>query len=368
MRTSSKWSVAGLWLLILLGCAPGSIAHSTPQPTAPPAKKLWIDLSMGPPLVEWFNNTALPEDIARADHISQAPLLDTITAGRRLIVFKSAAQAAEAMPGLADSVDIIGYNIEQGPANPIQEQNDPLAGIKLMRQLADSYDLQLAVGPDRFFALNYGPELAPYVDLFVIQVQRIQTEPETVRAYVLPLAAALRQAHPDIQISVQVRTEGDMEEVAQLIWSLGDAIDGVSILTRAQSVDLAEELVQILRAGSVGEGKAVPDLRPQAGLGTAWSRPGGARPAPEATPARQVQSTPTATTTAALPPPVAKSFESNPLSAAPVQPAMIGGTLGRRWLLVGAGFLMVVAMGSGLMAAAVALVAKGRDARKTPDD
>jgi hypothetical protein len=368
MRIPSRWSVAALCLLVVLGCAPRSSAQGTPRPTAPPAKKLWIDLSMGPPLVEWFNETARPEDIARADHISQAPLLEEITAGRRLVVFKSAAEAAEAMAELADRVDILGYNIEQGPLNPIEEQRDPLAGIELMRELADRYDLALAVGPDHFFASNYGPELAPYVDLFVIQVQRIQTDPATVRAFVVPLAAALRRANPDIQISVQVRTEGDMAKLAQLVWSLGDAIDGVSVLTRPQSVDLAEELVRMLQTGSIREGRAVSRPRPRAGPSPAGSRGAEAGPVPEATPAGDVLSMPEATTAAARSTPVAERDDGPPIAAAPVGPADTNDSRVRRWLLIAAGVLMVVGMGSGLAAAAVGRAAKGRDARNTPDD
>lgn len=247
MGVSKGWA----WLLcivILLGCAPGTVAQETPPPTAPPERGLWLDISMGPALIDWFNSNAQPLDIARADRVQQAPILNGITAGRRLLVFKSAAEAAEMMPLWNDQVDIIGYNIETGPASPQGEQADPIAGIRVMRELADEYGVGLAVGPDRFFALNYGVEMAPYVDMFVIQVQRIQTEPETVRGYVLPLAAMLRQAHPDIQISVQVRTEGDMNQIVDLVRSLGDSIDGVSILTSVGTVDIAEDLVRKLHA------------------------------------------------------------------------------------------------------------------------
>jgi hypothetical protein len=219
--------------------------------TPPPPKALadlWIDVSMGPPLVDWFNEAARPDDIARAEHVALMNLMDEITAGQRLVVFKSAADAREALPFIADRIDILGYNLERGPANPAEEQADPIASIQLARSLADQHGLMLAVGPDRIFALQYGGALAPYVDIFVLQIQRVQTEPQTVRDFVLPLAQELRRANPDIQISVQVRTEGDVEQLADLLESLLPAIDGVSILTSPETVDIAEDLVRELRS------------------------------------------------------------------------------------------------------------------------
>jgi hypothetical protein len=51
--------------------------------------------------------------------------------------------------------------------------------------------LKLALGPDHRFALSDGVALAPYVDLFVLQVQRVQTQPATVLDFVLPLVPQL---------------------------------------------------------------------------------------------------------------------------------------------------------------------------------
>ena len=38
--------------------------------------------------------------------------MDKITSGQRLVVFKSAADAREAVPLLAGRMDILGYNLE----------------------------------------------------------------------------------------------------------------------------------------------------------------------------------------------------------------------------------------------------------------
>jgi hypothetical protein len=144
-------------------------------------------------------------------------------------------------------MDIIGYNLESGPANRPDEQADPVGSIRRVRAVADQYGMQLAYGPDRAFALSHGVQMAPYADIFVLQVQRVQTEPETVQEFVIPLVAQLRRANPNLQFSVQLRTEGDVMDLADLLLSMKGSIDGVSILTNDETAPVAKSLISELR-------------------------------------------------------------------------------------------------------------------------
>jgi hypothetical protein len=65
--------------------------------------------------------------------------------------------------------------------------------------------------------------------------------------FVLPLTKQLHEANPDLEISVQVRTEGDVDAIADLIESMRGSLDGVSILTSPDTVETAEALVTELR-------------------------------------------------------------------------------------------------------------------------
>lgn len=364
MRLPTRFSVVLVLAVCLVSCAPvapGVAQGQTPTPEKTLAD-LWIDVSMGPPLVEWFDEIARPGDIARADHVALIDLLDEITAGQRLVVFKSAADAAEAMPFIADRVDILGYNLESGPANPANEQADPIAAAQAMRDLAEQYGVKLAIGPDRTFAQNYGPALAPYVDLFVLQVQRVQTEPETVRSFVVPLAEELRRANPDIQISVQVRTEGDVEQIADLLESLLGSIDGVSILTSAETTDIAKELVAELRSRD----------RPLLPPNQAPSRPPSGEGVPRvqaaelatpvATATRPVQPSPSPKPAATAVPALANQVEpAGAATAVPEAgasaPAIVPGAL-QRFLVPLAGLLLVAAIGGGVIGALIVLLAR----------
>jgi hypothetical protein len=220
---------------------------SAPHEIDPWLAGLWFDMSMGSQLVGIYNEYASTRDIARADHVSLVDLLDKVEAGHRLVVFKSAADVEELVPRLADKMDIIGYNLESGPANRPDEQADPVGSIRRVRAVADQYGMQVAFGPDRAFALSHGVQMAPYADIFVLQVQRAQTEPQTVRDFVVPLVAQLRQANPNLQVSVQIRTEGDVMDLAELLLSMKGSIDGVSILTNDETAVVAKSLISELR-------------------------------------------------------------------------------------------------------------------------
>ena len=246
-----RWLTSGVVILTLFlaACAPVTKAQTFDNGTDSDSSlaQLWIDLSIGPELVEWYNQTARPNDIARADHVSLIDVLDQISVGRRLVVFKNISDAEQLMPHIADRLDIIGYNLEHGPSNRPEEQRDPVGSVQRMRALADAYDKELALGPDRTFALEAGPAMAPFVDIFVLQVQRAQTEPQVVQEFVLPMVRELRQANPELEISVQVRTEGDMAVVANLLGTLEEYLDGVSILTSQDTYEVAEDLVSEMR-------------------------------------------------------------------------------------------------------------------------
>ncbi|GAB4531212.1 MAG: hypothetical protein Kow0063_10140 [Anaerolineae bacterium] len=243
------WKIRFILVICLLASGlPAPLLHAAPPRQSELVRDLWLDVSLGPPLVGWFNRVARPEDIARVEHVQQINLLDEITTGRKLVVFRSIREAEQALPHIADRIDIVGYNLEMGPNNLSAEQADPVGSVRRMHDLARRYDLLLAFGPDHDLALSDGVEVAPYVDIFVLQVQRVQTEPATVFDFVLPLIPELRQANPDLEISVQVRTEGDVVEVVDLIDAISEQLDGVSILTSPETIEVAEALVDELRS------------------------------------------------------------------------------------------------------------------------
>ena len=234
-------------LLLFMKTAPIPSAKSAEPSPAADLEDLWIDMRIGQPLIALFNEVANSDDIARVDHPSQVEQLAQITDGRKMVIFKSVAETEQILLDMGNDIDVIGYNLEHGQTTPEEEKADPVGSIKKMRELADEYGLELALGPDHDFALSHGVEMAPFVDIFVLQIQRQQTNPQVVKDFVVPLVPQLREANPDIQVSVQVRTEGDVQALVTLLASLKPYLDGISILTSPDTVEIAEELLFSLR-------------------------------------------------------------------------------------------------------------------------
>jgi hypothetical protein len=203
---------------------------------------------LSPPLVDWYNQVARLEDLGSIK-VAGVDLLGKITAGRRQIVFASAAEAERMVPRLADQFEIIGYDLEHWPMTPEDEKADPVAAVKRLRELADTYGLELALGPDRRFTMSHGALMAPYADRYVLQLQRVQENHATALGYSQPMIEELRQANPDLEISVVVRPDGNVEELLSLVDALKDDIDGVSILTTPATGDSVKAFVEALRSG-----------------------------------------------------------------------------------------------------------------------
>lgn len=298
------------------------VAQANPVPSAPRA---WFDLSLQPQLLDFFNAWAEEGDIARIEHVSMLDLLDQVTVGRKLVVFKNAVDAEEAVPLIADQMDIIGYNLEGGPANLPEEQADPVGAARRMRNLADAYGLKVALGPNRDFAIHYGVEMAPYVDLFILQVQRVQTEHDTVREFVLPMMESLLEANPDLEISVQLRTEGNVDQLITLVDSLGPELAGVSILTSQNTLPTAYALVEAIDEWR-RSAPATPTPDADGGSG------GGTGAAPSASPDA---ASPTATATPNTEPRRTPTQTAEPVTNRPTPPTD-GPT---RWFLFGSGLV-----------------------------
>jgi hypothetical protein len=286
------WTAAAI--LIVAALAWLLTARAAQTRPAGGVDELWFAIRVGPSLVEWFNETARPDDIAIVS-AEALDLLDQITVGRKQLMFSSVAAAEAIVPTWADKVDIIGYDLEQWPTTPAEEQADPVAAVQRLHRLAQTYGLTPALRTDRRFAAGYSAELAPYIDVFTLQVQRLQGDPATLRDFTVPLIQTLRQAKPDLDISVQLRSEGSVDQLVALTHSLQalqDGIDGVSILYSPYSpatVELAQAFVSQLRSDKLdisvlptsAEGQTLATLAPTTGA--------------EATPAATAAPLPTAT-------------------------------------------------------------------------
>lgn len=185
-------------------------------------------------MAQFFQSHAGSSDIARVDHPNDIGLIANITVGRKMVIFKSASQIEQFLATSANGLDIVGYNLEPGQANDPAELADPVEAAKRVRAIAQQYGKAVAVGLTHDLTLQYGAQMAPYADIWVLQIQRVQNDPAMVGEFVGQMVPALRKANPNIAVFVQIRTDSQPEALVSLVNGLGDV--NVSILTQKQDV------------------------------------------------------------------------------------------------------------------------------------
>lgn len=185
-------------------------------------------------MASYFQQHAEANDIARVDHPSDIGLISGITVGRKMAIFKSASEIEQFLASNADSVDVIGWNLEPGQQHDSAELADPVGAAKRVRALADRYGKAVAIGLTHDLTIRYGAAMAKFGDIWVLQIQRAQNDPAMAGEFVGQMVPALRKANPTIQIFVQIRTDSSPQALVQLVNGLGNV--NVSILTQRQDV------------------------------------------------------------------------------------------------------------------------------------
>lgn len=187
-----------------------------------------------PEMAQYFQQHASAQDIARVDHPNDIGLISGISVGKKMVIFKSASQIQQFMSTSAGSLDIIGYNLEPGQTHDANELANPVAAAKAVQAIARQYGKAVAIGLTRSLALQYGAAMAPYADIWVLQIQKAQNDPALAGEFVSQMVPALQRANPSIVVFVQIRTDSQPAALASLVNGLGNV--HVSILTQRTDV------------------------------------------------------------------------------------------------------------------------------------
>lgn len=187
-----------------------------------------------PEMAQYFQQHASAQDIARVDHPNDIGLISGISVGKKMVIFKSASQIQQFMSTSAGSLDIIGYNLEPGQTHDANELANPVAAAKAVQAIARQYGKAVAIGLTRSLALQYGAAMAPYADIWVLQIQKAQNDPQMASEFVSQMVPALTKANPAIKVFVQIRTDSQPAALASLVNGFSGA--HVSILTQRSDV------------------------------------------------------------------------------------------------------------------------------------
>lgn len=226
--------------------APAPIPVNTPAPTELCTLPLTFPVQSSE-IAAYFNQVARPEDIAAFPSL-YVQLLPQVTAGQKMVVFRSWAEAEQELAGLIDQIELVGYNPEHWEYTPLDEQQNLPATVQQAAAFAHAHGLQFMLIPDRQFAEAYLDQFVPHVDIIILQGQRLQDDPQAFAAWMGEMISLARASNPAAQIYVQVgATQGSASEMLTAIQTVANDIDGIAVWSLPRSFDILQEFVSLIR-------------------------------------------------------------------------------------------------------------------------
>ena len=200
-----------------------------------------------PEIVAYFNKIARPQDIASFPPMA-IHLLPQVTAGQKMVGFFSWAEAESKLDELIDQIDIVMYNPEHWEHTPTDEQENLVVTVQRAAEFAHTRGLRFMFAPDRRYAEAHLGEVAPYVDMVLLQGQRVQHDPQTFASWLLNMINTARTANPEIEVYVQVgATRGTALEMFTAIQTVANDIDGIAVWYMPRTLDILQEFVTLLQ-------------------------------------------------------------------------------------------------------------------------
>jgi hypothetical protein len=157
--------------------------------------------------------------------------------GPASVSFKSSNEIVENAKRVKDlGFNSIEFNLESG-LSPDSDNSNVIEAMKKAAQAAHAQGLEFRATPSKEYTTQFGPEIAPYVDYYHIQAQSVQDDGINAYSdYVHITIAKLKQANPNLKISVQVSTQqgnapglSKLDTLKQCTDSVMDVADGVYI-------------------------------------------------------------------------------------------------------------------------------------------
>jgi hypothetical protein len=182
---------------------------------------------------------------------------DYITAAKNLsglagVTFKSSQAIVDNAKRVKDlGFDFIEFNLERD-LSPSSDYNNVVSAMKRAADAAHAQELKFRAVPSRSFTTQYGSQIAPFVDYYHIQAQLLQDEGiKAYSDYVHMQVTKLRNANPNLLISVHVSTEQGnlpglslLETMKQCVDSVMDVSDGVSLWFGRDDIDTLKLFVE----------------------------------------------------------------------------------------------------------------------------
>ena len=160
-----------------------------------------------------------------AKNLNYAQLLP----GSKTVTYASLPDIQNNIMQLKGKVSYIAYDIEK-ELSPAEELADPVGSVRSASKIAHDNGIKFMLAPSGILTEKYGPDFAPFVDVYVMQYQAYQKEPSLYKSKVINMANKLKTANPSIELITQVSTlRGSISNMEETFSSVSDHVDGVTI-------------------------------------------------------------------------------------------------------------------------------------------
>ncbi len=283
MRLFSRLLASACFVLTALGCAADAARGDEEIPPANPRTR--TELGVG--FLWTMESRAVATELTSANDFidviltpGKAGLFGQIPPHVRVACIALSLEKTDArpFPGIRETIEtlrghdvaphrvIIAYNPERRerePGTPVEEVDNLVDSVRRAKRMAQEYGAPLLVGPglrEMMQREHLYPELASHCDIWMIQSQRLQLDPDTrepvnpgeYRERVNRIIDRLRQGNPEIRIFVQIVTHAGRprrvlaaEQVAAYALAIEDNVDAVRIY--GASGELLREIVALLK-------------------------------------------------------------------------------------------------------------------------
>jgi hypothetical protein len=125
-------------------------------------------------------------------------------------------------------VEIVSYDLES-EGSPLGDMRDPVTSVKLASTIVHENGMKFMIAPSRALTSLYAAEFAEYVDIYSIQAQSLQSQPNKYKKFVEETVMELTSTNPEISVTAQVSTDrGSLQSMKNSILSVEEVIDGVT--------------------------------------------------------------------------------------------------------------------------------------------
>lgn len=252
-------------LFTVPGNSPTLVASSSGGTSAAPVVSgtgvgLPIGIHSSPDYLAYFDATLGVDDFI-ASGLPNLESLANIHQAHKVWVFSNPNTLQGVSNDIFTQVDYIGLDLEPGGQN--RSRDEILSTVQQSAEIARQHQVKLLIAPTARYSEVYGPEIAPYADIIVMQMMTYQGNPQDFAVKVQSFGSAIRTANPNIRLFVQVGTQRDQtpQQLAAAVQAAAPYLDGIwiqwhyrpagsGVKSGGPNIDEVKELIGLLRGAN----------------------------------------------------------------------------------------------------------------------